>query len=312
MLRNRIAWGSVALTGLLALMTFSAAGANRPDVWKQDYAKAAADAKQSGQPLLVHFFMSSCPPCRQMERDVLHSSDVRDLLSKHFVAVLINSDAHSELQMQFNIQLLPTDIVIGPDGVELLRSEGSRDKKSYLAQLRRVVEQLETKPDAPQDRSLDERLVEKSTPGMARVGDSVPDKSVMTKKKPVAEQKLLVGLDRYSPVSLAKSRLWRKGKSEFALVYQGVVYLLYDSEEYREFQSDPAKYAPRLLGCDPVVLWNSDRAVPGSTQYGAYFDSELFLFSNVENRDRFKASPNLYSRPQHVLKVDQIDGPRWR
>ena len=91
-----------------------------------------------------------------------------------------------------------------------------------------------------------------------------------------------------------------------------MVYLLYDSEEYREFQSDPAKYAPRLLGCDPVVLWNSDRAVPGSTQYGAYFDSELFLFTNFENRDRFKASPNLYSRPQHVLKVDQIDGPRWR
>src|SRR5712691_5654264 len=224
MLRNRIPWDAAVLTGLLALLTFSAAGANRPEVWKQDYAKAVADAKQSGQPLLIHFFMTSCPPCRQMERDVLHSNEVRDLLSKHFVAVLINTDAHPELLMQFNVQVCPTDIVIGPDGVELLRSEKSRDRITYLAQLRSVVEQLETQPDAPQNRSLDERLVEKSTPGTARVDDFGPDKNSMSKKKPVSEQKLLVGMDRYSPVSLAKSRQWRKGKSELALVYQGVVY----------------------------------------------------------------------------------------
>ena len=279
MLRNRIAWGSAAFTGLLIMMAISAVGAQRSEAWNQNYDQAVAESKTTGRPLLVHFYAKWCLPCRQMERDVLHSNDVRDLLSKDFVAVLVDCGAHPELQMQFNIQSLPTDIVLGPDGAVLLRSEGSRDKKAYLTQLARIVE-----PDLP-----------------------------LVQKQPVADKvKLLVGLDRYSPVSLAKNRQWRKGKNEFALVWQEVVYLMFDEAEYREFQAEPAKFAPRLLGCDPVVLWTSDRAVPGSTQFGAYFDGELYLFNSAETRDRFKGRPNLYSRPQHVLKVDEIDGPRWR
>ena len=282
MLRNRIAWGSAALTGLMVLMAISAVGAQRSEEWKQDYVQAVAEAKTLGRPLLVHFHAKWCGPCKKMEHEVLHTSDVRDLLSKDFVAVLVNCDEHPELQMQFNIQSLPTDIVLGPDGAVLLKSEGSRDKKTYLAQLARVI--------APP------------------AGNPPP-----VQQQPAAEKvKLLVGLDRYSPVSLAKNRQWRKGKNEFALVYQEVVYLMFDEAEYREFQAEPTKFAPKLLGCDPVVLWTSDRAVPGSTQFGAYFDGELYLFNSAETRDRFKGSPTLYSRPQHVLKVDEIDGPRWR
>ena len=317
--RNRIAGLSVVITGLLALMTFTAVGANRPDVWRKDFAQATADAKQSGQPLLIHFYANWCGPCRQMEKDVLHTNDVRDLLSNfRFVAVLIDSDQHPELVAQFNIQSLPSDIVIGPDGTVMLKLEGSRNKAAYLAQLNGVVAKLGAMPDVKLEPAPGEQITDKGAPGTARVDEAnpeknvVPDKNVTPQQKPPAEQKLLVGLDRYSPVSLAKNRVWRKGKTDFALVYQGVVYLMFDAEEYREFQADPRKYAPRLLGCDPVVLWKSDRAIPGSTQYGAYFDGELYLFSNAENRDRFKESPNQYSRPQHVLKIDEIDGPRWR
>lgn len=327
MQRNRILWSSAAVASAIFLLSLSAIGANKPDVWKHDFTDAAKEAKQAGLPLLIHFHATWCPPCRQMEKDVLHHADVRDLLSRSFVAVMIDSDQHPELVNQFEIKSLPTDVVIGPDGVVLLKAEGGRDRKAYLAQMRHIQQQATPQsesaapaiaqrkdnlqegtpqePSSNSDRPQDQKPVSQLIPGTPRVGEQTE-----TESAPV--EKLLVGLDRYSPVSLAKSRQWRKGKTEFALVYQGVVYLLCDADEYRDFKSDPSKYAPRLLGCDPVVLWTSDRAIPGSTQYGAYFDGELFLFSSPENRDRFKSSPTLYTRPQHVLKVDQIDGPRWR
>lgn len=327
MLRNRLLCGSAISAGLLIWVSLSAIGANKPDFWKHDFTDAAKEAKQSERPLLIHFGATWCPPCRQMEKDVLHHADVRDLLTRNFVAVMIDSDQHPELIQQFEIKSLPTDVVIAPDGVVLPKMEGGRDRKTYLAQMRHVLEQMpaRSEPSSPQvakqsttrsetpqpdspapDRSQDQRLTTKLIPGTPRVSEPVSEES------PAPVEKLLVGLDRFSPVALAKHRQWRKGKTELALVYQGVVYLLCDEEEYREFQADPGKYAPRLLGCDPVVLWTSDRAIPGSTQFGAYFDGELFLFSSPENRDRFKSSPTLYTRPQHVLKVDQIDGPRWR
>lgn len=320
MLRNRVFIGFAAVVGALCLISLTAIGANKPDVWKQDFTDAAKLAKQSARPLLIHFHATWCPPCRQMEKDVLHHSDVRDLLSRHFVAVLVDSDQHPELIGQFEIKSLPTDVVIAPDGVVLLKAEGGRDRKTYLSQMRHVLEQLHSQPpvESPQIAKHTEISPSESTASRHRHTDapSVTGTPQSDHKTPTTNaapsEKLLVGLDRYSPVALAKYRQWRKGKTDYALVYQGVVYLLCDEDEYREFQANPGKYAPRLLGCDPVILWNSDRAVPGSTQFGAYFDGELFLFASAENRDRFKANPTLFTRPQHVLKVDQIDGPRWR
>ena len=310
MRRIQLLWCSAAVAGVVMLVSLTAIGANKADVWKHDFTDAAKEAKQTARPLLIHFGATWCPPCRQMEKDVLHHADVRDVLTRQFVAVMIDSDQHPDLISQFEIKSLPTDVIIAPDGVIALKAEGGRDRKTYLAQLRHTLEQITPQPESPAERSQDEQLVQKSIPGTARVSE--PSQEPIPEDKPATGVKLLVGLDRYSPVSLAKNRQWRKGKTDLALVYQGVVYLLCDAEEYREFQADPAKYAPRLLGCDPVVLWNSDRAVPGSTQFGAYFDGELFLFASPENRDRFKSSPTLYTKPQHVLKVDQVDGPRWR
>lgn len=318
MRRNQFLFCSVAMAGLLGLISLTAIGANKHDVWMHDFTDAAKFAKQAGRPLLIHFYATWCGPCRQMEKDVLHHSDVRDLLSRNYVAVMVDSDQHPELIEQFGIKSLPTDLVIVPDGVVLLKAEGGRDRKTYLAQMRHTLQQYTPQPQSPADRPPEEKIVRNSASGAARVAESAVEEQPLREDKPASqsqpalEGKLLVGLDRFSPVSLAKHRQWRKGKTELALVYQGVVYLLYDEDEYREFQADPGKYAPRLLGCDPVVLWTSDRAIPGSTQFGAYFDGDLFLFTSAGNRDRFKSSPTLYTRPQHVLKIDNIDGPRWR
>jgi YHS domain-containing protein/thioredoxin-related protein len=311
MLHNRILGCSVALAGAVLSLALTARGANKPDAWKHDFLQAMKESQQASKPLLLHFHASWCPPCRQMERDVLHHADVQQLIAPNFIPVLIDSDQHPELIAQFDIRSLPTDVVVASSGTVLMKAEGGRDRKTYLTQLRSVLPEStphaepSPMPESPQPRP-GEQVARNSAPGTARVNEQP------LSAKPATEEKLLIGLDRFSPVALAKHRQWKKGKTELALVYQGVVYLMCDEEEYREFQANPAKYAPRLLGCDPVVLWNTERAIPGSTQFGAYFDDELYLFTSAETRDQFKASPTRFTRPQHTLRIDQIDGPRWR
>ena len=108
------------------------------------------------------------------------------------------------------------------------------------------------------------------------------------------------------------TKKWIKGKKEFSHTYQDVVFYLANAEELGKFQEDAGRFAPQLLGCDPVVLWNSDRAVLGNTQYGAYFDNELYLFDSAQSRKRFKENPLRYTRTRHVLRVDRIDVTRLR
>ena len=43
--------------------------------------------------------------------------------------------------------------------------------------------------------------------------------------------------------------------------------------------------APRLIGCDPVVFSETERAIPGSTRFGAYFEGDLFLFVSSATRE---------------------------
>ncbi len=77
--------------------------------------------------------------------------------------------------------------------------------------------------------------------------------------------------------------------------------------EAEVFRTNPERYAPKLLGCDPVVLWKTDRAVAGSAEFAAYFDGELYLFVDRESRAQFREVPVRYVRTRHVLKVDQIE-----
>ena len=67
------------------------------------------------------------------------------------------------------------------------------------------------------------------------------------------------------------------------------------------------RYAPRFLGCDPIVIWESDRAVLGSTRFGAFYNDQLYLFTSDQNRQSFKQDPDRYIRTRVVLRVDEIE-----
>ncbi|MBI1314285.1 thioredoxin fold domain-containing protein [bacterium] len=129
---------------------------------------------------------------------------------------------------------------------------------------------------------------------------------------PVANTSPLVGLDGYCPVHIKTLREWIKGDPRFSTTWQGVVYNFASEDDLRSFQAAPQKYAPRMLGCDPVELWTSERAVQGSVEYGAFFNGELFLFVSAASRNQFKVNPNRYVQLRHAFRADDVIGTRLR
>ena len=314
----------VCLTTIASVQSSkSASNSAQSSIWRSDFAKAWEDAQRLHQPMLVHFYAHWCGPCRQMERTVLNSPEVLKGLEANFIAVKVNSDEHQELVEHFNVRALPCDIFVHPDGHVISQTEGFQARSRYHSKVAQIGAQFEhsvTIRNAKGNRSKGQAIAKngESEPSVLRPkkrnDESAHNTNSQRSPSPVhmGKTRSLVGLNGYSPVSLGSSRKWIKGKKEFSHTYQDVVFYLANAEELREFQEDAGRFAPQLLGCDPVVLWNSDRAVLGNTQYGAYFDNELYLFDSAQSRQRFKDNPLRYTRTRHVLRVDRIDVTRLR
>ena len=273
-------------------------GAEGSSVFRSDFKAALQEAEEKKRPLLVHFYADWCMPCQRMEREVFNNTAVKDLLTGHFVAVKVNSDHRQDLVGRYGVQTLPSDVIVDSlTGRVIAMHSGYQDRTAYLA----TASQAEARFTKAHAGDL---IVEKSSES------SIAASSVALNRKDepeLGEPKPVIGLDGFSPVALGKTRQWNRGSSKFAWDHKDVTYYFSSREELVEFRNNPELYAPKLLGCDPVILWESDKAVAGNIRYGAYFDNELFLFKTEEHRIQFKANPEKYIRLQHALKVDQIE-----
>ena len=280
------------LVMLLALLAAANSGSGQTATadggpeWIPDFEQARDEATRREMPLLVHFHADWCMPCQRMEQDVLRAPAFVEQLGKRFVGVRVDGNKRSDLMRRYGVRSLPSDIFLAPDGEVLARSTGYQDRGAYLARMERVeAEFLRTHP------------------GAARA-------PVVTVKEGAAPP--IVAMDGYSPVSLWSWREWRKGSKEFSIVHQGLEYYLTGPDELAQFEAEPQRYVPKLLGCDPVVLWETDRAVTGSTKFGAYYDGQLYFFISGDSRDRFKANPLEFIKTRHVLRVDEIQKTELR
>ncbi len=304
----------ICVVSIVGMATLSSSAAEPAKKWHTSFPSAQAEAKRLNLPILLHFYADWCLPCRRMERDVLKSPELLKQLGDRVVAVKLNADRHQALVRRYDVRALPTDMFVDPDGRPLARNEGYRNKSSYLAQIAEVGARFASSEKVRVITNTTHRALSEAgdsaaedQPPVVQDGDVIPDFQAGRPATTDTAEKTgpSIGLDGYSPVALAKRRKWRKGKAAFAAKHKGIIYYLASAEEHREFQADPQRYAPRLLGCDPVLLGETDRAIVGSIRYGAYYNGELYLFSNRENREQFKQHPKRYIQSRHVLRTER-------
>lgn len=282
MLKSWSGWVTFFTLVVVACPAFAGAA------WHEDLAKARAEAEKLNRPLLLHFGAEWCVPCQKMERTVLNEKAVLSQFGAAVVAVKIDVDKHQDLVRRFGVSKFPTDLFIEPTGELLMESQGIHSVEEYIAMMQRAG-----------TRYADLLAQRKANDSSIANASENSEQSSKGKVTPM--------LDGYCSVTLWKSRKWEKGSEQFKGEYKGQTYYFTSAEAVREFTQDPERYVPRFLGCDAVIVWDTDRAVPGKTQFGAFYDDELYLFASDDNRKTFKANPDKYIRTRVVLRTEQIE-----
>ena len=108
------------------------------DVWLTDFAAADEQSRKLHRPLVVYFWAKWSGPDQKMKAEVIPHPDVVRILAKNFVAVIVNVDQDPKTVKQFNIQRIPTVLVLN-EGRELGRTQGLITPTTLVDELKRAV-----------------------------------------------------------------------------------------------------------------------------------------------------------------------------
>jgi thiol-disulfide isomerase/thioredoxin/YHS domain-containing protein len=335
----RTHWFVLTLSVVVLSGTAARADLDPSSVWGHDFAAGEAEAARLHRPMVVHFGATWCPPCRKMEKELLNTQQVLKTLDAGFIAVKVDVDKYQKVKQRFKVDSLPTDLVLSPDGHVLARTEGydGSIRQKYLNNLSQIDNQFakagtRLPRTAPGFDHVQQPVATNSIP-------AIPDRALASKEKLVPQPseprkvdmppattpgaipqdddsldgalepdtgEVHVAMDGYCPVTLRTSRTWKAGNKDFALEHDGQLFFFTAADKLADFKASPEKFAPRLLGCDPVMLAENDLAIRGSTKFGAFYEGSLFLFESAESRAKFKKTPTRYSQLKHALKPEDV------
>jgi YHS domain-containing protein/thiol-disulfide isomerase/thioredoxin len=286
--------------------------------WHNAFEQARTAAEAGSQPILIHFHAWYCGPCQRMDRDVFADLQVQQALADGIASVKVDVTHEPELASRCGATSVPRDVVMFPDGTIETMNVGFAQKQQYLNFLRDIAERGKRmsvpKPTDPASgTTIASNDASEPTPiSTEAVASQNQAPIVISEASEPSIDPPLIGLEGFCPVLLHDKREWTAGNEKVTADYRGVRYL-FSSESSRDvFLKNSSTYAPQDLGCDAVVLTDTQRAVTGSIRFGAFFDQKLYLFQSPENRDQFKQNPLKFVRIRSALRVHQVEGSKFQ
>lgn len=102
------------------------------DRWYFDLDEAKAVAARTGKKIFVDFFATWCGPCKRLAADVLDTESWKPY-SKYFVFLRIDVDAQPAVSRAYNIEAMPTQMVLDKDGAVLGKTVGYGNPEMFFS-----------------------------------------------------------------------------------------------------------------------------------------------------------------------------------
>lgn len=99
--------------------------------WRADFAAATAEAKRDGKLRFLYFTASWCGPCQKLKTETWNDRGVESRLAG-FVPVKIDVDEHADLAQRFEVDAMPTFIVVDANDQAIQRSTGFMPASDFL------------------------------------------------------------------------------------------------------------------------------------------------------------------------------------
>lgn len=103
--------------------------------WITDLREARQAAEQQNRLVLLHFWTETCLPCKRLESSVFNQPEFIRALTTGYVPVKINANEQPNLAKFYNIERVPTDVIVTPQGREVYRAASPADSNQYITML---------------------------------------------------------------------------------------------------------------------------------------------------------------------------------
>ncbi len=333
----RHAFSLILTAALLSLACGPSHSQAEPVRWRNNLDAAKIEATQSGKLVLLHFWTTSCGPCRTLERDVFSLPQIGDFLDQNFVPVKVDADLAPALSSAYEIDRVPTDVVLTPQGNVVAKLSCPMDPTAYANQLGNVAThyvQFMAKPNstvqppvqsaynglqvgqynaqpavttAPSDNPATVAPAASHTTNPYVAPQAAPEFSAQAAppQSPSAPQGINNPYTQAPPMAQQNATQQPAPQSQIVTTAQLAV------------QLPPGSPPLAFEGFCPVTLKVARKWIAGNPQFGAIHRGRTFLFTGDAQRQQFLANPDAYSPVfsgmDAVIMIDQnqaVEGSR--